>query len=81
MPLKVLQRRHWTGPPVEIGDLFILHKNRRNAGAVIFSPAGRCGSSWAPRATFVQTQVCHTQNEVLSTAEQSKTALAEKGWS
>jgi hypothetical protein len=35
MPLQVLQRPDWHGTPHELGDLFVLHKNRREAHAVI----------------------------------------------
>ena len=37
MPLEVLQRFTWNGTLREIGDLFRVTKNRRNARAVIFS--------------------------------------------
>ena len=37
MPLEVLQRFTWNGTPREIGDLFRVTKDRRNARAVIFS--------------------------------------------
>jgi hypothetical protein len=37
MPFHVLQRPHWHGTPVAMGDLFILHKNRREAKAVLFT--------------------------------------------
>lgn len=32
------------------------------------------------QTVVAQSQVCRTQNDVLSTAEQWKTALKEKGW-
>ena len=82
MPLEVLQRFIWNGTPREIGDLFRLHKNRREARAVIFSHV----FGWEVRLLVgsqrevVQTQVCRTQDEVLSTGEQWKAAMVEKGW-
>ena len=82
MPLEVLQRFTWNGAPREIGDLFRLHKNRREARAVIFSHV----FGWEVRLLVgsqlevVQTQVCRTQDEVLSTGDQWKAAMIEKGW-
>ena len=37
MPLQVLQRPYWTGTPREIGELFILHTNRREPKAVLLT--------------------------------------------
>jgi hypothetical protein len=74
MPLQVLQRPDWHGTPHELGELFILHKNRREAKAVIFTHQ----FGWEVRlligaqAEVVQTQVCRTQGEVLSTGEEWK---------
>ena len=53
----------WNGTPREIGDLFRLHKNRREARAVIFSHM----FGWEVRLLvgskleIVQTQVCHPE--------------------
>jgi hypothetical protein len=83
MPLQVLQRPHWHGTPVALGELFILHKNRREAKAIIFTHQ----LGWEVRlligaqAEVVQTQVCRTQDEVFDCGEQWKAAMVEKGWS
>ena len=37
MPLQVLQRPDWHGTPIGLGDLFRLHKNRREARAALFT--------------------------------------------
>jgi hypothetical protein len=82
MPLQALQRPDWHGTPKELGELFILHKNRRKAKAVIFTHQ----LGWEVRLVIgaqleaVQTQACRTQEEVLSTGEQWKAAMMEKGW-
>ena len=82
MPLQVLQRSNWHGTPVALGELFILPKNRREAKALRFTHQ----LGWEVRlivgaqAEVVQTQVCRTQEEVLSTAEQWNAAMKEKGW-
>ena len=81
MPLEVLQRFTWNGTPREIGDLFRLQKNRRDARAVIFSHQ----FGWEVRLLvgsqeeLVSSQVCRTQEEVLNAGEQWKAAMIEKG--
>ena len=68
MPLQVLQRPHWHGTPIELGDLFRLQKNRREARAALFTHQ----LGWEVRLLVgsqlevVQTQVCRDQEEVLS---------------
>ena len=37
MPYQALQRPPWHGTPIEVGDLFCLHKNRREARAALFT--------------------------------------------
>ena len=37
MSIEVLQRHTWTGEPRELGDLFRLEKNRRQACAALFT--------------------------------------------
>jgi hypothetical protein len=83
MPLQVLQRLDWHGTPVELGELFVVYKNRRAARAVIVTHQ----LGWEVRlivgsqSEVAQTQVCRTQEEVLATGEQWKAAMIEKGWS
>ena len=82
MPLQVLQRPNWHGTPRELGDLFRLHKNRREARAGLFTHQ----LGWEVRLPVgsqlevVQTQVCRDQEEVLRTGEEWKQAMIEKGW-
>ena len=82
MPLQVLQRPHWHGTPIELGDLFRLQKNRREARAALFTHQ----LGWEVRLLVgsqlevVQTQVCRDQEEVLTTGERWKQAMLEKGW-
>jgi hypothetical protein len=80
--LQVLQRPHWYGSPVDLGELFILKKNGREAtcklrthqlGWELLLLVGR-------QLEVVQTQVCRSQDEVLTTGEQWKAAMIEKGW-
>ena len=82
MPPQVLQRPNWHGTPVELGDLFRLHKNRREARAALFTHQ----FGWEVRLLVgsqlevVRTQVCRDQEEVLRTGEQWKQATIENGW-
>ena len=82
MNRQVLQRPDWHGTLIELGDLFRLHKNRREARAALFTHQ----LGWEVRLLagsqleVVQTQVCRDQQEVLATGERGKEAMAEKGW-
>lgn len=82
MPPEVLQRLAWNGTPQELGDLFILHKNRRTARAQLLTHQ----LGWEVRLLVgsqldvVQMQVCRTQDEVFTTGDRCKTAMTQKGW-
>jgi hypothetical protein len=82
MPIQVLQQLNWNGTPYQIGDLFVLHKNRRQARAVLTTHQ----FGWEVRLLVgsqeevVRTQVCRTQDEVLTTGEEWKAALVAEGW-
>lgn len=79
----VLQRPEWYGSSVDLGELFILTKNRRQARCLLRTHQ----FGWELRLfvgtqqELVQSQVCRAQEEVLSTGEQWKAAMGEKGWS
>ena len=66
-----------------MGDLFRLTKNPLEAGAALFSHQ----FGWEVRLLVgrqfevVQSQVCRTQDEVLTTGEEWKAAMLEQGWS
>jgi hypothetical protein len=80
--MEVLQRLAWNGTPKELGDLFRLEKNRREARAVLYSHQ----FGWEVRLLVghqtepVQTQVCRSQEEVLTTGETWKAALLAEDW-
>jgi hypothetical protein len=82
MPVHVLQRPDWHGTSIELGELFVLYKDRRTARAVLVTHQ----LGWEVRLVIgaqeevVQTQVCRSQEEVLTTGEEWKTAMGEKGW-
>jgi hypothetical protein len=78
----VLQRPDWYGSPVELGELFILKKNGREATCKLRSHQ----FGWelllfvGQQLEVVQSQVCRSQDDVLTTGEQWKAAMVEKGW-
>jgi hypothetical protein len=80
--MDVLQRSDWHGSPVELGDLFILKKNGREATCKLRSHQ----FGWelllfvGRQLEVTQSKVCRSQDEVLSTGEQWKSAMIEKGW-
>jgi len=80
--IDVLQRYDWHGSARELGDLFIVTKNKRKARCVLLNHQ----FGWELRLfvgsqlEIVQSQVCRTQDEVLTTGEQWKAAMVEKGW-
>lgn len=83
MPPEVLQRLAWNGIPVDMGNLFTVHKGKRGARATLFShPFGwELRLLLGARAEVVQTHVCRSQDEVLSTADGWKERLLQEGWS
>jgi hypothetical protein len=81
--INVLQRPAWHGSPVDLGDVFVLKKRDREAKASLRTHQ----FGWELRLFIgsqletVQSQVCRSQEDVLSTAESWKTAMQAKGWS
>jgi hypothetical protein len=82
MPPDVLQRLTWAGTPVDPGNLFVVHKDRRAARTTAFSHV----FGWELRllvgeaAETVRSQVCRTQHEVLNITDEWKQALVAEGW-
>jgi hypothetical protein len=82
MPIEVLQRLTWNGTPKELGDLFRLTKNRREARAALYSHQ----FGWEVRLLVgrqqepVRTQVCKSQDDVLTTGETWKASMMREGW-
>ena len=82
MSLNVLQSPDWHGTPRELGDLFILLKDRREARAFLVTHQ----LGWEVRLLIgtqleaVQTQVCRSREEVFDCGERWEAAMMEKGW-
>jgi hypothetical protein len=80
--VQVLQRPDWHGSPVELGELFVLKKGKRTARCVLETHQ----LGWEVRLFIgsqlevVQSQVCRTQDDVLTTGEQWKAAMLEQAW-
>ena len=76
--------RHYDrhGSPRELCELFVLTKSKRKARCVLFSHQ----SGWevqlfvGSQLEIGQSQVCRSQEEVLTTGETWKAAMIEKGW-
>ena len=78
------------GPPTprlarhsrELGDLFRLQKNGREARAALCTHQLGCEVRLLVGSLLeiVQTQVCRNQEDVLRPGEQWKRAMIEKGW-
>ena len=81
MPLRILQRPHWHGTPIELGGCSA-QKNRREARAVLLTHQ----LGWevhllvGSQLEVVQTEVCGDQEEVLATGQRWKQGMIEKGW-
>jgi hypothetical protein len=81
--MQFLQRTNWHGSPVDLGEVFILKKNRRKMTCKLQTHQ----FGWelllfiGAQTEVVQTHVCRSQDEVLTTGERWKAAMIEKGWS
>lgn len=77
---QILPRSVWHGTPHEVGQYFVLRKNRREAKVVIFTHQ----VGWEVRlfvgAQPVHTETCRTQEEVCGTAERWRASLTDQGW-
>ena len=72
--MEVLQRPDWHGSPIHLGELFIIRKNKVEARCVLRSRQ----FGWEVclqigiNREFVQTKVCRSQGDMLTTGEQWK---------
>jgi hypothetical protein len=84
MSRDVLQRAGWSGEPVEQGHLFHVHKHRgdKRLDAICRLMSHQFG--WEVildvNGELQRSQVCRSQDEVLTTSEQWKAAMIENGW-
>lgn len=79
---QVLQRPYWSGTPVDLGDVFVLHKDGREATCRLRTHL----LGWELTLVggtddeLLRSQVCRTEEDVLATAEAWKAAMIERGW-
>ena len=72
----------WNGSPTELGELFVMRRGRRETTCKLFSH--RLG--WelrllmGVRADIMLAKVCASYDDVVTTGEQWRMSLAEKGW-
>jgi hypothetical protein len=80
--MQVLQRTDWHGSPIDLSDVFILKKNGRESRCKLRTHQ----FGWelvlfvGCHAEIVQSQVCRSQDDVLTISAQWKAAMLVKGW-
>jgi hypothetical protein len=79
--MDVLQRSGWHGEPKELGDLFRLAKDGRTSRCQLVTHVLGWECRLLVGSELLRSQVCRTQDDVLTTGEQWKAAMIEKGWS
>jgi hypothetical protein len=81
--MDVPQRSQWYGSPVHLGELFMVRKNNVEARCILRSHqfGWELCLQMGLNRDFLQTKVCRTEDEVLTTGEQWKSAMIAKGWS
>jgi hypothetical protein len=81
-PMDVLQRPNWCGKPVDLGELFVMRKGRREATCKLLTHqfGWELRLLMAPPGDVMLTKVCRTQDDVLTTGEEWKAAMIEKNW-
>jgi hypothetical protein len=81
--VQVLQRPDWNGAPVELAELFHLAKgnNRRVRCLILSHKFGfELRLVFGSRPELLRSQVCRTDDEVLTTGEEWKASMIEEGW-
>jgi len=73
------QREYWDGHPIDLGDAWIIRKGDHVARCTLVTHQ----LGWELRlitTDLLRSPVCRSSEEVLSTGEQWKAAMIEKGW-
>ena len=82
--MDVLQREYWPGHAVDLGEGFRLHKHRGGhvLEAVCWLRTHPLGWELVlnVNGNLQRTEVCRSQEEILSRTESWKAALLERGW-
>ena len=83
MAKQYLQRSDWHGEPKEMAELFHLAKgNNRRVRCLIFTHqfGFELRLVFASKGELLRSQVCRTDDEVLTAGEQWKASLVKQGW-
>jgi hypothetical protein len=79
----VLQRADWYGDPLKQGDLFRLNKTKGGAQLEALCELWSHPLGWEVWLTIAgdlhRSEVCRSQDDVLTTCEQWKAAMTDKG--
>jgi hypothetical protein len=81
--IEVLQRLDWQRSPIDLGELFIVKKNGCEAICKMAIASVRLGTAVVRRRSNrsgTDSGVPRSQDEVLTTGEQWKAAMMDKGW-
>ncbi len=84
MTHSALQRPDWQGNPLKQGELFRVHKDRGERRIEAVAELWTHQLGWELRLMIAgdlhRSEVCRSQDDVLTTGEQWKAALVEKEW-
>ena len=78
------QREFWTGRPVSLGEAWRLHKVQcgpaKEAICELFTHEFGHELRLTASGELIASQVCRNNEQILTTQEQWKKAMVEKGW-
>ena len=79
-----LQREHWNGQPIYLGDLFRVSKMRGEKTLAAVCKLWTHNLGWEVRleinSDLQRSEVFRSQDDVLTAGETGKGAMVEKGW-
>ncbi len=82
--MNTLQREHWPGEPARLGESWRLHKSgcapAKEAVCRLQSHVFGWELILEINGSLYASQVCRNSEQVLTTSEQWKKAMIEKGW-
>jgi len=83
-PMSTLQREHWDGHPIHLGEGFRLHRDRRGRQLEAICHLQTHPLGWelvlTVNASLQRSEVVRSQDAVLDLTERWKAALVERGW-
>jgi hypothetical protein len=83
--MNVPQREHWRGHPVELGEGFRLHKDRCGPHLEAICTLRTHPLGWelvlSVNGSLHRSEVCRSNDDVLTQVESWRAALTDRGWS